>query len=211
MDLAACIELIEKPMGIFSILEEECMFPKSSDVSFKNKLYDQHLGKNGCFLKPKAVKGKPEAHFSLFHYAGTVDYNISGWLDKNKDPLNESVVQLYQKSSVRILSMLYASFSATDVGSGAKKGAKKKGASFQTVSAFFRENLGKLMTNLRTTHPHFVRCLIPNESKTPGVMENSLVLHQLRCNGGCWRASGSAGKGSPAGSSTGTSNRGTGF
>ncbi|CAL8302243.1 unnamed protein product [Merluccius merluccius] len=183
MDLAACIELIEKPMGIFSILEEECMFPKSSDTSFKNKLYDQHLGKNSCFLKPKPVKGKPEGHFSLVHYAGTVDYNISGWLDKNKDPLNESVVQLYQKSSVRILSMLYASFSATDVGGGAKKGAKKKGASFQTVSALFRENLGKLMTNLRTTHPHFVRCLIPNESKIPGVMENPLVIHQLRCNG----------------------------
>ncbi|KAG7271847.1 hypothetical protein CRUP_023757 [Coryphaenoides rupestris] len=185
MDLAACIELIEKPMGIFSILEEECMFPKSSDTSFKNKLYDQHLGKNSCFLKPKAVKGKPEGNFSLVHYAGTVDYNISGWLDKNKDPLNESVVQLYQKSSVRILSMLYASFSATDeaAGGGTKKGAKKKGSSFQTVSALFRENLGKLMTNLRTTHPHFVRCLIPNETKTPGVMENPLVIHQLRCNG----------------------------
>lgn len=67
-----------------------------------------------------------------------------------------------------------------------------------------QENLGKLMTNLRSTHPHFVRCLIPNESKTPGttpkcpaagravlpdlglptgVMDNHLVIHQLRCNG----------------------------
>ena len=118
------IHLLLQPMGIFSILEEECMFPKSSDVSFKNKLYDQHLGKNGCFLKPKVVKGKPEAHFSLFHYAGTVDYNISGWLDKNKDPLNESVVQLYQKSSVRILSMLYASFSATDGNDNQSSGLK---------------------------------------------------------------------------------------
>ncbi|XP_051797561.1 myosin-4-like [Acanthochromis polyacanthus] len=185
MDLAACIELIEKPMGIFSILEEECMFPKSTDTSFKNKLYDQHLGKNNCFLKPKTVKGKPEAHFTLVHYAGTVDYNITGWLEKNKDPLNESVVQLYQKSSVKILAMLYASFSGSEEApaGGAKKGAKKKGASFQTVSAVFRENLGKLMTNLRTTHPHFVRCLIPNETKTPGAMENHLVIHQLRCNG----------------------------
>ncbi|XP_044187718.1 myosin-4-like [Thunnus albacares] len=185
MDLAACIELIEKPMGIFSILEEECMFPKSTDTSFKNKLYDQHLGKNSCFLKPKIVKGKPEAHFTLVHYAGTVDYNITGWLEKNKDPLNESVVQLYQKSSVKILAMFYASFSGTDdpAAGGTKKGSKKKGASFQTVSALFRENLGKLMTNLRTTHPHFVRCLIPNETKTPGVMENHLVIHQLRCNG----------------------------
>ncbi|XP_071384729.1 myosin heavy chain, fast skeletal muscle-like [Centroberyx affinis] len=188
MDLAACIELIEKPMGIFSILEEECMFPKASDTSFKNKLYDQHLGKNNAFQKPKVVKGKPEAHFSLVHYAGTVDYNIGGWLDKNKDPLNESVVQLYQKSSVKLLSYLYASFSGTDAGGDAggkvaKKGGKKKGGSFQTVSAVFRENLGKLMTNLRSTHPHFVRCLIPNEVKTPGIMDNHLVIHQLRCNG----------------------------
>uniref|UniRef100_A0A3P8SN64 Myosin, heavy chain b n=1 Tax=Amphiprion percula TaxID=161767 RepID=A0A3P8SN64_AMPPE len=186
MDLAACIELIEKPMGIFSILEEECMFPKASDTTFKNKLHDQHLGKTKGFEKPKPGKGKAEAHFALVHYAGTVDYNITGWLDKNKDPLNDSVVQLYQKSSNKLLALLYATHAGAEEasgGGGGKKGGKKKGGSFQTVSALFRENLGKLMTNLRSTHPHFVRCLIPNESKTPGLMENHLVIHQLRCNG----------------------------
>uniref|UniRef100_A0A4W3I3B8 Myosin motor domain-containing protein n=1 Tax=Callorhinchus milii TaxID=7868 RepID=A0A4W3I3B8_CALMI len=182
MDLAACIELIEKPLGIFSILEEECMFPKASDVSFKNKLYDQHLGKSNNFLKPNPVKGKPEPHFSLALYACSVDYNITGWLEKNKDPLNETVIGLYQKSSVKILASLYSTFGAAEEG-GAKKGGKKKGSSFQTVSALFRENLNKLMTNLRTTHPHFVRCLIPNETKTPGEMDHHLVIHQLRCNG----------------------------
>lgn len=63
------------------------------------------------------------------------------------------------------------------------------------------------MTNLRSTQPHFVRCIIPNETKTPGkigtnpprspegaqaqawnlfslgIMDPFLVLHQLRCNG----------------------------
>ena len=138
MDLAACIELIEKvhlniitinnyslrelqitfdnvssiffslkPMGIFSVLEEECMFPKASDVTFKNKLNDQHLGKTKAFEKPKPAKGKAEAHFSLVHYAGTVDYNVTGWLDKNKDPLNDSVIGLYQKSSNKLLPVLY--------------------------------------------------------------------------------------------------------
>ncbi|XP_032055436.1 myosin heavy chain, skeletal muscle, adult-like isoform X1 [Aythya fuligula] len=183
MDLAACIELIEKPMGIFSILEEECMFPKATDTSFKNKLYDQHLGKSSNFQKPKPAKGKVEAHFSLIHYAGTVDYNITGWLEKNKDPLNETVIGLYQKSSVKTLALLFANYGGADAESGGKKGGKKKGSSFQTVSALFRENLNKLMTNLRSTHPHFVRCIIPNETKTPGAMEHELVLHQLRCNG----------------------------
>ncbi|XP_068065421.1 myosin heavy chain, skeletal muscle, adult-like [Anomalospiza imberbis] len=184
MDLAACIELIEKPMGIFSILEEECMFPKATDTSFKNKLYDQHLGKSNNFQKPKPGKGKAEAHFSLVHYAGTVDYNITGWLEKNKDPLNETVIGLYQKSSLKTLALLFASAGGdAEASGGGKKGGKKKGSSFQTVSALFRENLNKLMTNLRSTHPHFVRCIIPNETKTPGAMEHELVLHQLRCNG----------------------------
>uniref|UniRef100_A0A8C2PW57 Slow myosin heavy chain 2 n=1 Tax=Cyprinus carpio TaxID=7962 RepID=A0A8C2PW57_CYPCA len=171
MDLAACIELIEKPMGIMSILEEE------------SKLYDNHLGKSNNFQKPRIVKGKPEAHFSLVHYAGTVDYNISNWLVKNKDPLNETVVGLFQKSTMKLLSVLFANYAASDAGKSAKGGTKKKGSSFQTVSALHRENLNKLMTNLRSTHPHFVRCLIPNETKTPGAMENPLVMHQLRCNG----------------------------
>uniref|UniRef100_A0A4W4HK28 Myosin heavy chain 7 n=1 Tax=Electrophorus electricus TaxID=8005 RepID=A0A4W4HK28_ELEEL len=182
MDLQACIDLIEKPMGIMSILEEECMFPKATDITFKAKLYDNHLGKSANFQKPRIVKGKAEAHFALIHYAGTVDYNTNNWLMKNKDPLNETVVGLYQKSTMKLLSYLFANYAGADSG-GKIKEKKKKGSSFQTVSALHRENLNKLMTNLRSTHPHFVRCIIPNETKTPGAMENPLVMHQLRCNG----------------------------
>nr|XP_014342953.1 PREDICTED: myosin-7 isoform X2 [Latimeria chalumnae] len=183
MDLQACIDLIEKPMGIMSILEEECMFPKASDMTFKAKLYDNHLGKSANFQKPRVIKGKAEAHFALVHYAGTVDYNISNWLVKNKDPLNETVVALYQKSSLKLLAILFANYTSADSFPEKGKGSKKKGSSFQTVSALHRENLNKLMTNLRSTHPHFVRCIIPNETKTPGAMDNALVMHQLRCNG----------------------------
>uniref|UniRef100_A0A6Q2XGW4 Myosin motor domain-containing protein n=1 Tax=Esox lucius TaxID=8010 RepID=A0A6Q2XGW4_ESOLU len=163
MDLAACIELIEKPMGIFSILEEECMFPKSSDTTFKNKLYDQHLGKNKAFEKPKPAKGKAEAHFSLVHYAGTVDYNITGWLEKNKDPLNDSVCQLYGKSSVKLLASLYVAAPPE----GKTKITSTCSTTFIVINHLYenyfvthlQENLGKLMTNLRSTHPHFVRLL----------------------------------------------------
>jgi myosin heavy subunit len=41
----------------------------------------------------------------------------------------------------------------------------------------------KLMNNLKQTHPHFVRCIIPNEIKTGGVLDSHLVMHQLTCNG----------------------------
>lgn len=61
-----------QPMGIFSILEEQCVFPKATDITFKTALHDNHLGKSPNFLKPKGGKKGPEAHFELVHYAGTV-------------------------------------------------------------------------------------------------------------------------------------------
>uniref|UniRef100_W5MAQ5 Myosin-16 n=1 Tax=Lepisosteus oculatus TaxID=7918 RepID=W5MAQ5_LEPOC len=178
LDLQACIELLEKPMGIFSILEEQCVFPKATDATFKSALYDNHLGKSNNFLKPKGGKKGPEAHFELVHYAGTVGYNITGWLEKNKDPLNETVVGLFQKSSMNLLAAL---FKEEEQPAGTKK--QKKGSSFQTVSAFYREQLNKLMTTLHSTAPHFVRCIVPNEFKQSGVCDAFLILHQLACNG----------------------------
>ncbi|XP_039253980.1 myosin heavy chain, skeletal muscle, adult-like [Styela clava] len=187
LDLQACIELIEKPLGIMSILEEECMFPKASDQTFKEKLYANHLGKSNNFIKPRPqIKRKFEAHFELIHYAGIVGYNISGWLEKNKDPLNNSVVSLYKKSTLKVLSTVWESYISPDDAVEQKKagrGKRQKGGSFQTVSSLHRESLNRLMTNLRSTQPHFVRCIIPNEMKNPGMMDNQLVLHQLRCNG----------------------------
>uniref|UniRef100_A0A3P8VL58 Myosin, heavy chain 7B, cardiac muscle, beta a n=3 Tax=Cynoglossus semilaevis TaxID=244447 RepID=A0A3P8VL58_CYNSE len=188
LDLQPCIDLIEKPLGIMSILEEECMFPKATDGSFKAKLYDNHIGKSPNFQRARPdKKRKYETHFELVHYAGVVPYNIFGWLDKNKDPLNETVVACFQKSSNKLMASLYENYVGSDSApSEPKPGVKekrKKAASFQTVSQLHKENLNKLMTNLRSTQPHFVRCIIPNETKTPGVMDSFLVLHQLRCNG----------------------------
>ncbi|NXP85105.1 MYH7 protein, partial [Passerina amoena] len=184
LDLQACIDLIEKPMGILSILEEECMFPKASDMTFKSKLYDNHIGKSPNFQKPRPdKKRKYEAHFEVVHYAGVVPYNIVGWLDKNKDPLNETVVSVFQKSQNKLLASLYENYVGSASGEEPSHSKRKKAASFQTVSQLHKENLNKLMTNLRSTQPHFVRCIIPNETKTPGAMDSFLVLHQLRCNG----------------------------
>ena len=95
MDLQASLDLIEKPLGILSLLEEECMVPKGTDMTYKDKMFKQHLGKSKAFGKVKK-QGKFEAHFELYHYAGTVAYNVTDWLTKNKDPLNGSVVGLYR-------------------------------------------------------------------------------------------------------------------
>ncbi|XP_011506379.1 PREDICTED: myosin heavy chain, muscle isoform X8 [Ceratosolen solmsi marchali] len=186
MDLVACIELIEKPMGILSILEEESMFPKATDKTFEEKLNNNHLGKSPNFLKPKPPKpGQQAAHFAIGHYAGNVPYNITGWLEKNKDPLNDTLVDQYKKSGNKLLVEIFADHPGQSGDAGGKGGGGrgKKGGGFSTVSSSYKEQLNNLMTTLRATQPHFVRCIIPNELKQPGVIDSHLVMHQLTCNG----------------------------
>ncbi|XP_069988169.1 myosin heavy chain, muscle [Penaeus vannamei] len=187
MDLQACIELFEKKLGILAILEEESMFPKATDKSFEEKLKANHLGKSPCFVKPKPAKpGQKEAHFSIVHYAGTVPYNLTGWLEKNKDPLNDSVVDQLKKSSNSLLVDLFADHPGQSGGAdeGKGKGGRGKGSGgFKTVSSGYREQLNNLMKTLNATHPHFIRCIVPNETKSPGVVDAGLIMHQLTCNG----------------------------
>ena len=91
------------------------MFRKATDNSFKEKLYQNHLGKSKAFSKP-TKKTKYEAHFELYHYAGTVAYNICGWLEKNKDPLNNSVVDLYKKASMKLMQTIWEGYVSPEEG-----------------------------------------------------------------------------------------------
>merc|ERR1712142_698256 len=175
MDLIKTIELIEKKMGILSMLEEECIVPKATDKTYLEKMMNKHLGKHDSFVKPKPPKkGQPEAHFALNHYAGCVGYNVTGWLFKNKDPVNEAVINMMQAATNQVVSLV---FQEKDTGE------KKKGSAMMTISAAHRESLLKLMASLHSTHPHFVRCIIPNEIKKSGHIDAPLVMHQLNCNG----------------------------
>ncbi|XP_035687494.1 myosin-16-like isoform X2 [Branchiostoma floridae] len=183
MDLQACLDLIEKKMGILSMLEEECVMPKASDKTYLDKMNGQHLGKNPKYGKPKPSKKKYEAHFELGHYAGPVGYNVTAWLEKNKDPVNETAVKVFKASKNALLSHIWSDYLTAEEQAEQKGGKKKKGGSFMTVSAVHREQLDHLMHTLHETYPHFVRCIIPNEVKTGGIIDGPLVYNQLTCNG----------------------------
>ena len=107
MDLQNCINLFEKPMGILPILEEESLFPKATDKSFEDKLKTNHLGKQSNFVKP-ITKTDKNAHFGIVHYAGTVSYNVTGWLEKNKDPLNDTMVEIMKNGSNKLIVHIFA-------------------------------------------------------------------------------------------------------
>merc|ERR1711962_1107054 len=164
-------------MGIFAMLEEECIVPKATDQTYLAKMHKQHGGASKAYGKPTAKQSKQGmGDFILHHYAGSVGYSVAGWLDKNKDPINEHTASLFSKAADPLLRDLFKDYNPDS-------GKKKKGSAFQTVSYRHKEQLNGLMKTLFSTSPHFVRCIIPNEKKAPGVIDGQLVLHQLRCNG----------------------------
>merc|ERR1712066_883966 len=183
MDLAACIIMFEKPMGVWAILEEESLFPKATDKSFEEKLKAGLLGKCAPFAKPQSKTDK-NAHFAVIHYAGTVSYNVTAWLEKNKDPVNDTVVDVLKRSSNNLLVSLWHDHPGQSNPPEEEKGKKKKkGGGAKTVSSVYLVQLAELMSTLHATEPHFIRCIVPNTHKQPLVVETELIMHQLTCNG----------------------------
>ena len=116
-----------------------------------------------------------------------MNYNLSDWLTKNKDPLNDTVVDQLKRGDNALIVYLFRDHPGQPEEEVKKeKGKKGKDASakqFKTVSSAFRNQLESLLTTLNSTDPHFIRCLVPNNHKTPGLLDSALVMHQLTCNG----------------------------
>merc|ERR1712002_218597 len=181
MDLQKCIDMFEKPMAFLAIFEEESLFPKATDQTFQQKLMDNMLGKWPNFAKPNP-KPDPDAHFAVIHYAATVSYNLTGWLEKNKDPLNDTIVEMIKNGSNSLMIQCFADHPGQPLEAPKDQDRKKKGGG-KTVSSFFKSQLDDLMTPLYKTEPHFIRCVVPNTHKQPGGVEPDLVMHQYQCNG----------------------------
>merc|ERR1711887_478387 len=181
MDLQKCIDMFEKPMAFLAIFEEESLFPKATDKTFAEKLMTNMLGKWSQFAKPNP-RPDPDAHFAVIHYAATVSYNLTGWLEKNKDPLNDTIVEMIKNGSNSLMVRSFADHPGQPLEAPKDQDRKKKGGG-KTVSSFFKSQLDDLMTTLYKTEPHFIRCVVPNTHKQPGGVEPELVMHQYQCNG----------------------------
>ncbi|KAA8593715.1 hypothetical protein FQN60_004549 [Etheostoma spectabile] len=107
-----CDLVEEKFKGIISILDEECLRPgDASDVTFLEKLEDT-VGGHAHFVthkladaKTRKVMGRDE--FRLLHYAGEVNYNVNGFLDKNNDLLFRNLKEVMCMSENKILNQCF--------------------------------------------------------------------------------------------------------
>ncbi|XP_027118946.1 myosin-8-like [Coffea arabica] len=163
------LDLIEKkPGGIIALVDEACMFPRSTHETFAQKLY-QTFKDHKRFSKPKLSR----TDFTICHYAGDVTYQTELFLDKNKDYVVAEHQALLSASRCSFVASLFPPLPEES----------SKTSKFSSIGSQFKQQLQTLLETLSATEPHYVRCVKPNNVLKPSIFENKNVLQQLRCGG----------------------------
>ncbi|CAB4292501.1 unnamed protein product [Prunus armeniaca] len=163
------LDLIEKkPGGIIALLDEACMFPRSTHETFSQKLY-QTFKDHKRFSKPKLSP----TDFTICHYAGDVTYQTEFFLDKNKDYVVTEHQALLSASECSFVSGLFPLLPEESA----------KSSKFSSIGSRFKQQLQSLLETLSAIEPHYIRCVKPNNQLKPAIFENGAVLQQLCCGG----------------------------
>ena len=185
VDNQPTLDLLEKAKeGIFGMTDEEINVPKGTDVTLLSKILKRE---HPNLIKPKP-KECPDDHtlnFGVLHYAGPVYYNITNFLDKNKDALHECIVNVIKASTCTMITDMFgenadATHKHASVGGAAKAAMPGKKP---TLGGQFKTQLNDLVATLNTTHPHFVRCMKSNDEKKGNIFAAGRMQDQLRYAG----------------------------
>jgi myosin heavy subunit len=108
-------------------------------------------------------------------------------MDKNKDEMPMDVGELFSNSSCVFIRNVAQNISSKASGaqeeSGRKRNIMQSSISRVSVGGQFSSQLHKLRRRIDETHPHYVRCLKPNDQLRPGRIDLNIVVDQLRCGG----------------------------
>ncbi|XP_077476300.1 unconventional myosin-Va isoform X5 [Stigmatopora argus] len=193
-DNQPCINLIEAKMGVLDLLDEECKMPKGSDDSWAQKLYNTHLKTCSLFEKPRMSNRA----FIIQHFADKVEYQCEGFLEKNKDTVNEEQIKVLKASKFDLLVELFLDEGKASSPTGQSPGMGgrtrlsikpdksrdiRSKEHKKTVGCQFRNSLQMLMETLNATTPHYVRCIKPNDFKQAFDFDPKRAVQQLRACG----------------------------
>ena len=183
------LDLLEaRNTGIFAFIDEEISVPRGSDNTFLNKLKSRWENNHENFVVPRPKETRDAINcFGVKHYAGTVFYNVNGFLEKNKDALHPDILGMLRESTSPFVSGLFPTETADGGGGGGPSGrVRRRGGgkkAIKTLGAAFKTSLASLMETLNATFPHFVRCMKPNGEKIGNKFKSQMMLDQLRYAG----------------------------
>ncbi|XP_024083277.1 unconventional myosin-Ia isoform X2 [Cimex lectularius] len=150
------------------IIEEGCNGAEGCEEVLLNRVLN--LCGHSTPRRHHSDNSLPPNCFRLKHFAGTVTYNVKGFIEKNTDHVSRELSQTMHRSEHPMLKSLFPE--------GNPKRAPSKRP--PTVGSQFKVSLGGLVRNLVAKNPHYIRCIKPNELKQPRIFEMGLVQHQVR-------------------------------
>jgi len=156
--------------GLLPTLEEECFSVGGSSEAWHSKIRRQHAS-HSCF---GIILTEPDV-FVVTHFAGPVTYTAAGFMEKNRDQLSSDVMSCLQRSSSDFVRQMFLehdrTFGTSEVsnasagpGSPSRRVVK---AQRYSVSSQFRQQSQELLCQIRSTDPHFIRCIKPNQKNQP--------------------------------------------
>ena len=174
------LDLIEKRnSGILTILDEQCRLGmRCNDKTFVSAVYDKCMSGNTRFGADR--KQKSQGKFTIRHYAGIVEYSTDGFMEKNKDEIPMEASELLSQSTCALVRDIAEVISTKTTGCQKEN---KSSISRVSVGKQFSGQLQKLRRRIDETHPHYVRCIKPNEQLQPNHFDSNIVVDQLRCGG----------------------------
>ncbi|XP_056154272.1 unconventional myosin-Ig [Lampris incognitus] len=169
------VDLVEQPhKGIISILDEACLsvgnVTDTVCLESMNTKLAQHPHYTSRKLSPTDKTMEFQRHFRVRHYAGDVTYSVEGFLDKNKDPLFQDFKRLMYNSANPVLKEMWpdGQMSITEV-------TKRP----LTAATLFKNSIIALVDKLGCKEPYYVRCIKPNEMKSPVLFDDARCEHQV--------------------------------
>jgi myosin V len=184
------LDLMEsKPMGLMLMLDEEVRVVRGSDESFLRKMFKQHLQKSKRLLDKKKGYKTKRTEFWIVHFAGDVKYDVTGFLEKNRDTLSSNLKSVVEHSKSSFISQTIlkkpdetnVAVNATAGDARRRRGGRKRVQPTQLSQ--FQKQLRQLMKALKTSKHHFIRCIKPNEAKKPRIFDSINVNRQLFSGG----------------------------
>ncbi|XP_069715243.1 unconventional myosin-Ig isoform X2 [Phaenicophaeus curvirostris] len=169
------VELVEQPhRGILALLDEACLAAGTVTDGLFLASMDTRLGHHPHYTSRKLCPTDKtmEFHrdFRIKHYAGDVTYSVEGFLDKNKDTLFQDFKRLFYNSADPVLRAMWpdGEQSITEV-------TKRP----LTTGTLFKNSIVALVENLASKEPYYVRCIKPNDQKSPTLFDEERCRHQV--------------------------------
>ncbi|KAJ3402743.1 hypothetical protein HDV05_008268, partial [Chytridiales sp. JEL 0842] len=194
--------------SVLSILNDQSIHPnlKKPDQALSEAL-ESKLSTNPHYVAPsKKSKG---ITFSVKHYAGPVEYDLTGFIEKNSDSVSSDFITMFRGNGADVpptsnifigtlfsgkgLELNYHPRNHAVVASAQmskvplrhpslkrkKDSGKADGGENLTVAQAFDSTLGELFETLSETVPWFVFCIKPNEDLEAGLFDDRTVKAQL--------------------------------